>query len=343
MENSIILSIIIPYYNSDEWIGKMLDSLLDQDISKASYEIIVIDDGSTQDISNLLKYKEQYPELIKYHRKENGGMSDARNVGIDMAVGKWIYFCDSDDFVHPQVLGSLINTAEVLDLDMLTFGWRVVQPNATIYDQSLSYSVSEVKTGKDYIATFTNDTMSIGFGVGRYFIKKSILEENKIRFENILFTEDRIFQLELLLVIERIAHAGINVYYYVQHQSSITHQPKRNNYSKFAQWLWHYIEKLTDTINDDSLNLNIDAITVINGWRDMAVFSILINSFKYCPVSTTKHYLQLLQNIKGAYPPMIRSPKRYVRWTRYCMGHKRLWLFLCRVFHLLPLSVRQSL
>lgn len=184
--------------------------------------------------------------------------------------------------------------------------------------------------------------MSIGFGVGRYLIKRSIVTSHNIRFENISFTEDRIFQLDLLLEVERVAHADFIVYYYVQHPSSITHEPKKREYSKYAGWLWHYIERLSDTINDTN-SLNNNAKTVVDGWRDMAVFSLLINCFKYCPVSINKTYLNQVQGIKGAYPLRIESPFRTVRFVRRLMGHKRLWIILCRVFHILPHKVRVSL
>ena len=340
MKENLLLSIIIPYYNADAWIGRMLDSLIDQDVPTDNYEIIVVDDGSTQRTGNLLSYIEKYPN-IKYRRKENGGMSDARNVGIDMAIGKWLYFCDSDDFIHPRVLGSLLQNAEDLDLDMLVFEWCVVQPDEATRSVRMPYDISDIKTGKEYIASFTDNPMSIGFGVGRYFIKKRIITDNNIRFENISFTEDRIFQLDLLLVVQRVAHADINVYYYVQHQLSITHQPKRRNYSLFASWLWHYIERLSDTISDKSLSLNPDAISVINGWRDMAVFSLLINCFRYCPVSTSKDYLAKLSTLDGAYPVKVIR-KGWARFSRKCMGHKRLWIFLCRLYHIVPLKIRLS-
>ena len=342
MDNSVLLSIIIPYYNSDGWIGKMLDSLMDQDLSNDKYEIIVIDDGSTQSICNLIQYTNQHPN-IKYHRKKNGGVSDARNVGIDLAIGKWLYFCDSDDFVHPQILGSLIKTAEEFDLDMLVCEWCYAQDDSTILNQELPYKVSEVKNGEEYIASFADNPMSIGFGVWRYLIKKSVITSNNIRFENISFTEDRIFQLDLLLAVERIAHADLVLYYYVQHQFSLTHEPYRRNYSIYAAWLWHYIERLSTTIETHKASFSKDAIATVNGWRDMAVFSLLINSFRYCPVSVTEYYLKQLPSIDGAYPVMVKAPKRTVRFVRRLMGDNKIWLLLCRVFHILPSKIRMSL
>ena len=122
----------------------------------------------------------------------------------------------------------------------------------------------------------------------------------------------------------------------------MTHEPKRRNYTKFAAWLWHYIERLSATMNDDTLSLNQDAILVMDGWRDMAVFSLLINSFRYSPVSTTKYYLRRLSLIKGAYPIRTSAPKKSVRFVRGLMGHKKLWVLLCRIYHIVPFKIRLS-
>ena len=183
--------------------------------------------------------------------------------------------------------------------------------------------------------------MDIGFGAWRYFIKKEVIIKHGIRWENLVYIEDRIFQLDLLLVVERLAHASVVLYYYVQHQTSILHDKKRINYEKYATHIWHYIQRLSDTMSDDSLHLSSEATVVIDGWRDMAVFSLLINSFKYCPVSTTKHYLAKLSNLEGAYPVKVIR-KGLTRVARKCMGHKWLWITLCRLFHVLPLKTRLS-
>ena len=341
-DSNIKLSVIIPYYNADKWVGKILDSLLDQDVSYDTYEIIVVDDGSTQGIDTLKHYIDKYPN-IRYFRQNNAGQSVARNNGVNLARGEWLYFCDSDDYIQPQVFGFLIKTAEELNLDMLVCDWCVVQPDAGIRAQKKPFPVSRVKTGREYLASFAPSPMSIGFGVWRFFIKKSILTDNNIRFESISFAEDRIFQLDALLVVGRVAHVGVNLYYYVQHQASITHRPKRENYTVVATWLWHYIEKLSGIITDNPMSLTPNAITVLDGWRDMAVFSLLINCFRYCPVSVTKHYLQMLKSQKGAYPVRIRAPRRTTRTARWLMGHEKFWILLCRVFHILPFKVRVSL
>lgn len=334
------LSVIIPYYNADKWIGKMLDSLLDQDISPDTYEIIVVDDGSTQGVDTLKDYTDRYPNIL-YFRQENSGPSAARNNGLGIARGKWIYFCDSDDFIHPQVLGFLLKTVEDQDLEMLVCDWCYVGPDDVPLDQERPFELSGVYTGIDYIASFADNPMSIGFGLWRFLVKKSVIEENGIRFEDLAYIEDRLFQMELLTVVERLVHARFILYYYVQHKPSILNS-KGSRYDRYAPWIWHYIERLTDSMHDGPLSTNPDACRTLKGWRDYAIFSLLVNSFKYCPVSTSKKYLKELEGIEDAFP-IKNYGNKAIQSVCKCMEHPHLWMFLCRIFHLVPLKIRQSL
>ena len=83
----MLLSVIIPYYNADTWIGKALDSLLDQDLPQSEYEIIVVDDGSTEDEKILKDYVSRFPN-IHYYRIDHAGLSPARNYGLSKASGQ---------------------------------------------------------------------------------------------------------------------------------------------------------------------------------------------------------------------------------------------------------------
>lgn len=103
-----MLSIIIPVYNASKTILHCLDSVVKQDDFKLKKEIVIINDGSTDDSEFLIKmFMLKYPEvLIKYQYKENGGVSSARNLGIELAGGAWIAFIDADDIWLPNKLSS---------------------------------------------------------------------------------------------------------------------------------------------------------------------------------------------------------------------------------------------
>ena len=93
------VSIIIPVYNVEKYISKCLDTLVNQTLEEI--ELIVVNDGSTDESENIImKYKEKYPDKILYLKKNNGGLSDARNYGVNYAKGEFIAFLDSDDYVE---------------------------------------------------------------------------------------------------------------------------------------------------------------------------------------------------------------------------------------------------
>ena len=91
------VSVIIPFYAGVDWLSEAVDSVLLQTFK--DYEIIVVNDGSPE---NMTEFLTQYSNKIKYIKKENGGPSTARNVGIDAAIGKYIAFLDSDDRIHEE-------------------------------------------------------------------------------------------------------------------------------------------------------------------------------------------------------------------------------------------------
>lgn len=101
------------------------------------------------------------------------------------------------------------------------------------------------------------------------------------------------------------------------------------------------MEKLTALIQDKDIPDN--ARVVLEGQRDIAVFSLLGNSIKYCPVSTSEDSLKRLKSLNGAYPLQIKGYRLWVKLARRCMNHDWLWLLLCRLFHIIPLRFRQRL
>ena len=105
-EYKIQVSIVVPVYNVESYLERCVESLLKQDIMDP-IEILLIDDGSTDQSGAICDaYAKQNPQILVYH-KENGGLSDARNFGLDRANGAYILFVDSDDFIEPDSCSSL--------------------------------------------------------------------------------------------------------------------------------------------------------------------------------------------------------------------------------------------
>lgn len=112
------VSIIVPVYNVEKYLAKCLDSLVNQTLQ--DIEIIIVNDGSTDDSQHIIQeYVGRFPDKLKAHHKENGGLSDARNFGIDNAGGNYIGFVDSDDYVGESMFGEMLNLAEKYSAEMV--------------------------------------------------------------------------------------------------------------------------------------------------------------------------------------------------------------------------------
>ena len=121
------LSIIVPVYNVEKYLAQCLDSLVGQTVE--DYEIIVVNDGSPDNSQRIIDdYAARYPGLIVPMIKENGGLSDARNAGIDWVEAnsdsRWLIFADSDDWVHPELLARLLDAATAFDLKISVCGYQ---------------------------------------------------------------------------------------------------------------------------------------------------------------------------------------------------------------------------
>jgi glycosyltransferase involved in cell wall biosynthesis len=124
MEFKYKLSIIVPVYNVEKYLDRCVQSLINQDLNAGEYEIILINDGSTDSSGELARQWHLKESKIKLIEQDNQGLSIARNSGLKVAQGRYIMFVDSDDFIEPNVLGQVVTTAEKHDLDLLFYDSR---------------------------------------------------------------------------------------------------------------------------------------------------------------------------------------------------------------------------
>ena len=128
------LSIVVPVYNVEAFLKKCVNSLLVQDLPKDDYEIILVDDGSTDDSGALCDALAAEQGNIRVIHQQNRGLSGARNTGIAVAKGVYIQFVDSDDFLESNVLGGLVKRVENNDLDILRFNYQNVFETGGVFE-----------------------------------------------------------------------------------------------------------------------------------------------------------------------------------------------------------------
>lgn len=286
------LSIVIPVYNVDKYIEKCIRSLENQDLSRDEYELIVINDGSTDQSPQIIKnLQKEFNNLILIH-KENGGLSSARNLGIKHARGKYIWFFDSDDYAEPNVLKKLINRAEKDNLDLLAFNcYRIQGEKETSMFLSVKKQPTTVISGEFYIQEFF-----IGISAWFFFCKKEILEDHNLLFVEGIIHEDFEFILRLYRHIKRMAFEPIRVYNYVSRDGSITTTRTHEQALKSIH-SWQTIIKLRSQDFKDCSSYSKSAQVWINHNKFSALATLFFNKL---PLSEKKQEFKTLKEI-GAF------------------------------------------
>lgn len=323
------LSIIIPYYNADNYISQCLDSLIDQDIPSDNYEILVIDDGSSGPKDVLMSYVDNYSN-IHYYYQENSRQGAARNNGIKRAKGDYVFFVDADDVVVRNRLSLLLNHIRNNDLDILFFGVSVLNGRGAVplfgTDSSTSpNSFSCTLSGLDYIV---NPFLPWLFNPTQYIIDRSFLLNNSILFpEKWLIREDWAFLLDLLIPAKRVAATDLIFYYYIENPGSIIHSIWSERYSQDIINYLNYTRRCIESTPSLSTH---SALNVVNGWLDESVFILLGKMAKYSRPELSRRYIDELKQL-GFYPFNNRDGSLRIKFVKYIMNSRFVWLTFCHI------------
>lgn len=230
-----MISIIIPIYNVEKYLNKCIDSILNQTYS--DLEIILVDDGSTDKSSEICEYYKEIDNRIRVIHKKNGGLSEARNVGIDIAKGEYIAFLDSDDWADENLYKRLYQLSQKYssDISMCSFKW--VQNEKEVLnkiDEEIVYSNLEA-LNKIYDKNYTN-----------IIVAWNKLYHRKL-FDNLRYPVGKIHEDEFLTPIlihraNKISITNKELIYYRQNSNSITN-------SKFSVKRLDYIYALENRLN----------------------------------------------------------------------------------------------
>ncbi len=202
------LSIIVPVYNTSKYLKECLNSLLKQTIK--DYEIIVIDDGSTDNSLDIIKeFNKKHPKILKYKSIPNKGVSNARNIGLSMAQGEYIGFVDSDDYVSNSMFLKLYNKAINENADIVECGYNKVY-NGKI--ESLKVKNNDVFDSN--ILKKPNILCESASYCWLHIFKKELIDKNKISFENYTIFEDLLFTYKAFKHANKIVKVFEPLYYY---------------------------------------------------------------------------------------------------------------------------------
>ncbi|MDE6486538.1 MAG: glycosyltransferase [Muribaculaceae bacterium] len=239
------LSIIIPAYNVEQYIGRCLESCLNQDLAPKDYEIIVVNDGTPDKSMEVVDlYAKSHDNIISVNRK-NGGLSAARNTGLEYATGEYVWFVDSDDRIEANCLGYLLNFAGDNRLDVLCFGLFLEYADGRTSLFPINNKGGEVYKGCDFL-----NRVAMPPAAWAALYKRSFLNSRYLRFLEGILHEDQEFTPRAYYLSERIAFINIPFYYYCQREGSIMKSSRDarrcRDLLKVADSLYYFAETEVD-------------------------------------------------------------------------------------------------
>ena len=202
------VSIILPVYNSEKFIAKTIDSVLNQNYN--NYELIIIDDGSTDDSTNICEQYAKNNEKIKFFKRTNNGVSKTRNFGLDKASGTYIMFIDSDDLYESNSIKTMVANIESKEVDLVSCSYSnfdLSNNKFLIEDTLVTSKFNEYleKTQKNYLFN----------QIWNKIYKSDIIKANKIFFDDsISIAEDLKFNIEYIKRCNSFCHINEVLYNY---------------------------------------------------------------------------------------------------------------------------------
>lgn len=311
----IKVSVVIPIYNVELYLKEALDSIINQSLKEI--EIILINDGSTDNSLNIIREYEEKDKRVIVINQKNQGQSVARNEGIQVAQGKYIYFMDSDDYVDLDTLELCYQKAEKEKVDFLFFDAisfskdLKVNKNKFIYDRN--GLVEKIQTGKEYLKKLIQ-IKKYKCSPCLHFININYLKNNNLCFYPGIIHEDELFAYKLYLNAERVNY--INRKFFkrrLRENSTMTTLKSEKNiigYLTVARELKKVLEFEKGVEKIKLINIRI--VDIVNNATGILNFldKNLQNKYKIEIKNEFKNYLTLKSKIKLDYPNIFKIIKK---------------------------------
>lgn len=234
------ISIIIPVYNVQNYLSQCIDSVVNQTYS--NLQIILVDDGSTDSSGTICDEWEKKDSRIRVIHKENGGLSDARNIGMNIATGDYIAFVDSDDVIHPRMYEFLLAALMQTEADVAICHEEVFYEDSYQVTSYSNYTIEGIETLQELKKHFMEVwTGPINFAWNKLYKKEVI---GSLRFPKGRYLEDIWFSVEALSRVSKVVWIEEKLYGFRQRQGSIMNSGKPKVFIHHAEAILHQREVL---------------------------------------------------------------------------------------------------
>lgn len=307
----ILVSVIVPVYNTEKYLRQCLDSIVNQ--TYQNLEIIIVNDGSTDSSLAICKEYKNNDLRINIINKKNGGLSSARNAGLKEATGDYVLFVDSDDFYDDiRGINCLINdllSYQNKKLDILNFHYKkfveTTNKNVNCFNTVNIEDFKELVNYSEQIRWLIKNSQYISSACNK-LIKREFLIENEVFFEKNTLSEDIEWSLKLLIYAKSMGIVNRDFYVYRQRDNSITHS-------------------ISEKHIDDLFKIIKNSLTLINKKCTGDFKNTCMNylSFQFCTLLINIHYLS--NDKKNKYYNKLEDLKFLLR---YHLNKKVYYLYL---------------
>jgi len=291
-----MISIIVPVYNMELYIRRCIESIITQ--SYRDWELILVDDGSYDRSGKICDEYAMKDERIRAFHKKNGGVSSARNMGLEKANGEWVSFVDADDYLDSDTLDKLFRYA-CYEFDCVIGGYRIVNEQGDVTYEIEDSAECFISRSKAIEWMYKPEYYRyLGYICSKLY-KRKIIDENHLRFrEDIFFNEDRLFAVEYFSMINgNIRFFSESVYNIVEHPLSAL-ASLRNGYNK------KYVTDFDAFVLMKSLVKRLPEASELIAFADMGIIKSYDRNhkmmFKYNDYSARNHWHMVWGMIKAS-------------------------------------------
>lgn len=233
-----LISIIIPVYNAEHYVGLMLDSILQQKFT--DFEILLINDGSKDSSASICAEYEKQDKRITFIDKANEGVAITRNRALDMAKGQYVMFVDADDIVFPDTFGKIAQVLQESNADLLRFDFNTIDENGQfLYPNHLRKKRRRYNLRSQAPVSFAKKIIRSEYFLCMHVFRRSLLNKHKIRFmEGCTYNEDTLFILQFLQHAQNCIYTDTLLYGYRKYRGAVTANFTPKNYADVKTVFW---------------------------------------------------------------------------------------------------------
>ena len=324
-----LISVVIPCYNVEKFLDDCFAVIKAQ--TYKNIEVIFVNDGSKDNTLSKIKTFCETDERYKYVDQKNRGLSGARNAGVEAANGKYVYFMDSDDLIHPEILNVLHRNITLENFDCAVCGVKLVKEEFSIKKIKSKLKKRHLKIFNDregFISQYLS-TRILNLGVWNKLYKMEILKQIEnfpnVFDEEIKMSEDVLFSVKYLSLCKKICFTKTNMYFYRQRKNSIMH----SSFKESSFTIFKGVEEIIEICEKDFPK----AVRYAQTFKGIACIVLLDRILKSDYLNYEK-INQLYKDLKGSV--------KYAMWAKLNPWYRKYFMFFVVPYFKLLLFLRKK-